>query len=145
MSRLSHDEYFLKMLALVAARSTCARRAVGAIIVDANNRILSTGYNGVPKGFVHCIDQPCAGATDAQGDTRRCLAIHAEDNALLQCSRLDLAKTLYVSCTPCFQCAKKIANTHISRIVALTHYHDDDAMWVLRTAGIEVNIMEERE
>jgi len=135
-SRLTHDQYYTALLVLVAARSTCARRAVGAIIVDARNRVLSTGYNGVPSGFPHCTTEPCTGVNDPPGDSRRCLAVHAEINAIMQCSRLDLASSLYVSCTPCFTCAKAIANTPIKRVICLEEYADPMGMAVLKVAKI---------
>ena len=138
--RLSHDEYYTAMLRLVAARSTCVRRAVGAIIVDAKGRVLSTGYNGVPSGFPHCIEFPCAGANDAKGDTSRCMAVHAEMNAILQCSRLEHAATIYVSCTPCFTCAKLIANTCVKRVVVLEEYADVLGRDVLERAGIRISV-----
>lgn len=122
MLRLSHDEYFVSMLRLVAARSTCPRRQVGAIITDDKGHVLATGYNGVPSGFPHCTDEPCLGAEDPMGDTSRCEAIHAEANALLQCFRIDLASRLYVSCTPCFACAKLILNTPIQQVVCASTY-----------------------
>jgi len=122
--RLSRDDYFLTILDLVAARSTCARRAVGAIITDGDGHVLSLGYNGVPRGFPHCVDVPCLGAADKAGDTSRCMAVHAEVNALIQCSRLDLAHSLYCSCSPCFSCAKAIANTPIKRVVCRELYAD---------------------
>lgn len=136
--RPSRDEYFVQMLDLVASRSTCARRAVGAIIIDEIGHILSTGYNGVPRGFQHCTETPCLGATDKPGDTSRCDATHAEMNALLQCFRLDLAHTIYVSCSPCFTCAKLIANTSIRRVVCCEMYADEHE--VLREAGIELSL-----
>lgn len=120
--RLSHDEYYLKMLDLVAARSTCARRAVGAIIVDSKHRVLSTGYNGVPSGFPHCTDKPCPGAQHEKGDTRYCMAVHAEINAIIQCSQLFRAHKMYVSCSPCFECAKAIVNTGIKIVVCKETY-----------------------
>lgn len=127
MSRLTKDGYFVEMLATVCARSTCVRRSVGAILTDADGRILSTGYNGPPRGFKHCVvDEPCPGAGDAPGDSRRCLAVHAEQNALLFCHRLDFADTLYVSVTPCFTCAKLILQTPIKRVVAVAPYPGDD-------------------
>lgn len=165
VDRKSHDDYFLEMLALVASRSTCQRRAVGAIIVDADHHILATGYNGVPRGFLHCgqsatskleipewktvatitmIDRngklplECTGASDASGDTRRCLAVHAEANAILQCQRLDLARTIYVTATPCWECAKLIANTSIQRVVATVEY--PTGLDVLRAAGIRIDV-----
>jgi len=89
--RPNHDQYFLEMLELVAARSTCCRRSVGAILVDERNRILATGYNGTPQNFGHCTkESPCPGGSDSAGDTSRCLAVHAEVNAILQCHRMDL-------------------------------------------------------
>ena len=133
--RPTKDEYFLKMLRLVASRSTCGRRAVGAIIVDEHGHILATGYNGVPMGMIHCIDSPCPGRGDQPGDSSRCLAVHAEQNALMQCSRLDLADTIYVSNTPCFTCAKMIANTNIRRVVSAEPYADKEGRAVLAAAG----------
>lgn len=143
MSRLTHDEYFTAMLRLVASRSTCVRRSVGALVVDADHKLLSTGYNGVPAGFPHCIDLPCGGTTDAPGDTSRCLSIHAEVNALLQCAfNLPRAHKLYVTCAPCFQCAKLITNTHIRYVVALEPYAGDDrAMQIFERAGINFRIV----
>jgi dCMP deaminase len=117
------DDYFLKMLDLVASRSTCARRAVAAIITDATGHVLSTGYNGVPAGMPHCTDVPCPGANRPSGiDLDLCEAIHAEQNALLQCYRLDLARVLYCSVVPCYPCAKLIVNTSILRIVVKEDY-----------------------
>ena len=117
------DQYFMKLLPLVAARSTCRRRAVGCVLADARGRILAAGYNGVPTATEHCLDTPCPGADDAPGDSRRCLAIHAEQNALLNCGRLDLVITAYVSCSPCFVCAKLLLNLPaLRRVVVAADY-----------------------
>jgi len=142
--RLSHDEYFLQMLELVAARSTCTRRAVGAIITDVYNKILSTGYNGVPRGMVHCIDVACIGAIDLAGDSSRCEAVHAEVNAILQCSAIERAHTFYVSCTPCFTCAKMICNTSIKRVVVLEPYADQAGQTMLSRARIEIIVASQK-
>lgn len=124
--RDNRDTYFVKMLDQVCSRSTCVRRSVGAIITDERGRILSTGYNGPPSGFDHCTQEtPCPGAFDIKGDTRRCMAVHAEQNALLQCWRLDLAHTIYVSVTPCFVCAKMILQTPIKRVISIAPYAGD--------------------
>lgn len=138
--RPSLDVYFLDMLKLVAARSTCVRRAVGAIITDEAGHVLSMGYNGVPAGMRHCIDSPCEGANDPAGDSSRCLAVHAEQNALLQCKTLNLAHTIYTSCTPCFVCAKMIVNTPIRRVVCGTTYPDaaGHAVLIARSISVEV-------
>jgi dCMP deaminase len=134
--RLTKDSYFIKLLALVSARSTCVRRSVGAIIVDAKGHILSTGYNGSPSGFPHCIATPCPGAGDRPGDSSRCEAVHAEQNALLSCHRLDLAHKIYTSVTPCFTCAKLILSTPISFVVAVAPYPGDNhGESMLRSVG----------
>lgn len=136
MSRLSHDEYFVKMLALVAERATCGRRSVGAVIVSREHHVLATGYNGVPKRFPHCQDEPCPGRYDSSGNSDRCLAIHAEINALLQCRALPAAATLYVSCAPCFSCAKAITNTNIRRVVYVEGYADMRGLNMLKLANV---------
>jgi dCMP deaminase len=142
--RLSHDEYYLKILDLVAQRSTCARRAVGAIIVDEKHRVLSTGYNGVPSGITHCTDSPCAGAQDEKGDTRWCMAVHAEINAMLQCTQLFRAYKMYVSCSPCFECAKAIVNAGIKIVVCKEVYavaRGPLGTDVLSDAGVQLEVV----
>ena len=138
--RLSKRDYYLQMLKLVAARSTCIRRAVGAIITDKEGHVLSTGYNGVPRDFDHCIDNPCAGASQEPGNTTLCMAVHAEQNALLQCGDLSRAHTIYCSCTPCFVCAKMIANTNIEVIICEQGYADKRGLMVLLERGLTVEI-----
>lgn len=140
LQRLSKKEYYLNMLKLVAARSTCARRQVGAIITDRDGHVLSTGYNGVPRDFDHCIDVPCLGASDKPGDTSSCMAVHAEQNALLQCLDLSRAYTIYCSCVPCFVCAKMIANTNIESVVCVEDYADKKGLTVLLDRGCVVEV-----
>lgn len=135
MRRPSNDEYYLKLLKGVASRSTCGRRKVAAILVDENHRVLAMGFNGVPKGFPHCIDHPCDGVNDPSGDTSRCLAVHAEINALLTCADLSRAHTLYCSCSPCKSCSLAIAQTNIVKVLCLERYADN-SMSILDTAGI---------
>jgi dCMP deaminase len=125
----------------VSARSTCIRRQVGAIIIDGDNLLLSSGYNGVPQGFDHCLDKPCAGAKDESGDSRRCLAVHAEANAIIHCHRIDLARTIYTTCAPCFECAKLICNTPIRRVVSLQPYHGQSEE-LFKNARIKLEIFE---
>lgn len=123
------DEYYMNLAGGVASRSTCVRRQVGCLITDADGRLLASGYNGVPRGIEHCTDVPCEGASDEAGNTSRCLAIHAEDNALMQAGdRLNQAWTLYSTTLPCFQCAKKILNTGITRVVYRDEYADQRAV-----------------
>lgn len=134
--RLNHDNYYLELLKLVAQRSTCGRRAVGAIFVDERGQILSTGYNGVPRGYPHCDTVPCDGRFDRPGDSSRCASVHAEVNVVLQCHRMDLVHTLYVSCTPCYTCSKMLCNTGLKRIVCLEPYADELGLKLLRAQGI---------
>jgi len=114
VARLSRHEYYLQMLALVASRGTCARRQVAAILTDTEGRILATGYNGPPSGYPHCRDHiPCPGALDPAGDTARCVAIHAEQNAIVQAGlsgNLARAAILYCTCSPCLNCAKLLCS-----------------------------------
>ena len=138
--RPSKNDYFLSMLKLVASRSTCIRRAVGAIIVDKDGHVLSTGYNGVPRDFDHCIDLPCAGANDKPGETSNCLAVHAEQNAILQCTCISNAHTIYCSCVPCFICAKLIANTNIEVVICETYYADTRGIAVLLERGCSLEV-----
>lgn len=140
MPQLTYEEYYLNLTRLVSSRSTCYRRAVGAIITDERHRVLSMGYNGVPSSFPHCRDSVqdrCPGALDGSGDNTRCEAVHAEVNAVLQCTRLDLARILYVSCAPCFSCAKMLANTPITSVICLEPYVDQGAA-LLGRAGISI-------
>lgn len=122
-SRPSTDEYFLQMAALVAQRGTCARRQVGCVLVDRNNHVLSTGYNGVCRGAIHCVDHPCAGAHAPSGQALHlCEAIHAEENALIQCRDIDSIWTVYSTASPCVLCMRKLVGTGVQRIVFSQEY-----------------------
>ena len=121
--RPSIDDYFMEMAKLVATRSTCARRKVGAVLVNHRNHVLATGYNGPPSGFPHCIEKPCAGAYLPSGTgLDECKAIHAETNALLQCHDVHAIKTLYCTASPCVHCVKLMLNTSCERIIFAEEY-----------------------
>ena len=140
--RMTNDEYFMELVDQVAARSTCRRRAVGAILVDRERRILATGYNGVPKKFDHCTEQPCIDAESAPGSP--CFAVHAEMNALIQCAERRDIFILYVSTTPCFECAKILANTALKGVIAKTVYtepNDHSGIELLGNAGINIQTL----
>lgn len=140
--RIETDKYFMEIATTVAKRSTCLRRSVGCVLVDSKNHIVATGYNGVPKGFEHCLDSPCEGGFAVSGtDLDLCNAIHAEVNAFLQL-RSDDKLTAYVTTTPCFSCAKMIANTNVERIVAKERYAHRQALIVLGEAGIQVEVLD---
>ena len=139
-SRLSKDDYFLQMAYLVGERSTCRRRKVGCVLVDSNNHVVATGYNGVPTHFPHCLDEPCEGASAPSGYVlEKCLAVNAEQNALLQLRSND-SLTAYLTVTPCITCAKILANSNVSRIVAHEPYVQSLATKILEKAKIKVEI-----
>lgn len=142
--RPSLDEVYLHMLKVFSMRGTCSRRKVAAIFCDKYGRHLSSGYNGPPRNFKHCTDVPCPGAGDQPGNTDNCLAVHAEQNAILNCSNLNEVHTLFVSCTPCFICAKMLANIpSLQRVVVTETYSDHRGFEVLHQAGIVVEEIHE--
>lgn len=118
--RPSWDTYFLQIAHLTSQRSNCCRRKVGTLLVK-DNRILSLGYNGTPRGHPNCFEGGCprCASTGPSGhDLDLCLCIHAEENALLFVSK-DLLEgsTLYTTLFPCMGCTKKILQCRIARIV----------------------------
>jgi len=127
--RRNRDDYFSAMSQLAATRTTCARRAVGCIIVNGLGHVLATGYNGVARGTPHCKDgTPCEGACLPSGEgLDLCKAIHAEQNALLQCSNVEDIHSVYVTASPCLTCVKLLLNTSCSRIVFSEQYPHNEA------------------
>jgi dCMP deaminase len=126
--RPSKDEYFMSMALLASTRATCPRRSVGAVLVNARGHVLATGYNGVAAGCDHCIDNNCPGACYPSGQgLEYCEAIHAEQNALLQCKDVWTIDTAYVTASPCVTCTKLFMNTSCRRIVFLNEYPQPDA------------------
>lgn len=108
---------------ITAARSTCPRRKVGAVILSQEGHVMSTGYNGVPSGMPHCIDEPCPGAQGKSGeDLDKCIAIHAEQNAIAQCYDVTRAHLLVTTTSPCVSCIKQLIATNITTIVYADHY-----------------------
>lgn len=133
MERISKDGYFSELAVLVSRRGTCARRMVGCVLVSARGHVLATGYNGVPRGHTHCIDVPCAGASYPSGTgLDQCEAIHAEQNALLQCRDVMEIHTAYVTAMPCMTCTKLLLNTGCQRIVYVEPYPHEAAkqLWI---------------
>jgi len=144
VTRPTFDEYYLGMLPLVASRATCPRRQVAAILVDVEGKLVSTGYNGVPSKMPHCTDPTtrCAGATDVTGDNTKCIAIHAEMNAISQArSSRRTPHTLYCSTAPCFDCAKIIITEGVRKVVAASSYADERGLQLLRQAGVQIIVL----
>lgn len=126
-TRPSINKYFIDMAHLVARRSTCMRRSVGCVLVDDKNRVIATGYNGVARGQPHCNEPPfahaCPGAFAPSGmNLEGCGAIHAEQNALIQCRDVDAIATCYVTAFPCNSCLKLLLGTPCQFIVYAERY-----------------------
>ncbi len=141
--RPSWDEYFLEITDVVAKRSTCLRRHVGALLVK-NRQILSTGYNGAPSGLVHCGERGCLRDRLQIPSGQRaelCRAVHAEQNAMIQAARHGVSVeggTLYVTTQPCVLCTKLAINAGIRRIVYRGEYPDELSLEMLAEAGVEL-------
>ncbi len=147
MERLPWPEYFMRIAYMVAERSTCARRKVGAVAVR-DNRILATGYNGAPAGMRHCLDIGCLRQQMAIPSGERheiCRAIHAEQNIIVQAAthgvQLDGAD-IYCTTFPCGICAKLLINCGIKSIFYVEYYPDELAVQMLREANIMCMQME---
>jgi dCMP deaminase len=138
-NRIPWDEYWMNIVSDVALRSTCLRRQIGALVVK-NNVIVSTGYNGAPRGFTHCLETGCRRdkLNIPSGERHEeCVGVHAEQNALLQAGRDANGATLYVNAFPCKICAKLIINAGVKRVMMTGEYSDTEGLEYLRRAGIE--------
>lgn len=139
--RPSWDEYFMEIAHLVARRSTCLRRQVGAVLVR-DKQILSTGYNGAPTGLEHCLDVGCLReklAVPAGKQHEICRGIHAEQNAIIQAALHGVSTrggTMYCTHQPCVLCAKMMINAGIDRIVYEGDYPDEMARQLLAEAEV---------
>lgn len=119
---ITKDEYFIEIVKLVAKRSSCLSRKVGCVLVDSNNHILATGYNGPPKGQKHCIE--CI--RKKTQNIHLCRAIHAEQNALLQCNDVMKIEKAYITHSPCNTCMKLFLNTSCKEIIYIEEYREND-------------------
>lgn len=142
------DEYFMEIAEVTKKRSTCIRRHVGAVIVK-DNRILATGYNGVPTGIEHCGKRGCLRdeLNVPSGERHElCRGIHAEQNAIVQAAYLGVSidgSTLYCTNQPCILCAKMLINAGVKRIVIKEGYPDVYAQQMLEEAGLKVELIDE--
>jgi len=140
VQRLGWDEYFMSIARVVASRSTCDRRHVGAVLVR-DRTILSTGYNGSIRGMPHCDD------VGHMMENGHCVAtIHAEANAIIQAARNGVkidGATVYVTASPCWNCFKMLANAGVSRVVFGEFYGDERIVDVASRIGIELVELED--
>jgi len=142
--RPSWDEYFMSIARVVASRSNCVKRRVGAIIA-LDRRIISTGYNGTPRGVRNCNEGGCPRCNSfAESGTRLdgCLCSHGEENAITQASYHGVSVrggVLYTTFCPCLMCTKMIINAGIEEVAYNAAYPlADVSLTLLREAGVKV-------
>lgn len=137
------DDYFMQITRVVASRSTCLRRKVGAALV-LERRLLATGYNGTPTGLAHCCDTGCLREhlnVPAGERHELCRGLHAEQNAIIQAAIYGVAikgASLYCTHYPCAVCAKMLVNAGIKLLVLAEDYPDDLAKKIFTEAGIVI-------
>jgi dCMP deaminase len=148
MKRIDKENYYLDIAQTVLERSTCLRRHYGAIIVR-NDEIVATGYNGAPRGRANCCELGyCVREQMKIPSGERyelCRSVHAEANAITKIARSGNnsdGATLYVTDSPCIECAKLIIQAGIKRVIYGRQYRLTDGEDLLRRAGIEVSYLE---
>ena len=141
--RPSWDEYFMGIARLVASRSTCLRRQVGAVAVR-DRRILATGYNGAPAGIAHCAEVGCLRAERHVPSGERhelCRGLHAEQNVIIQAALHGISiqgATVYCTNYPCSLCVKMLINAGIQEVIYLGDYPDELASEILKEADLKI-------
>ena len=140
-SRVPWPEYFMRIAFLVAERSTCLRRKVGAVAVK-DKRILATGYNGAPSGLEHCLQIGCLrehlGVPSGQRH-ELCRGLHAEQNVIIQAAVHGIplhGAEIYCTNQPCLICSKMLINTKIQAIIFSRGYPDELACRLLSEGKI---------
>lgn len=140
------DTYFMRIAQVVATRSTCLHRLVGAVIVK-GKQVVSTGYNGAAAGHPHCLDIGCAREHVPSGTNMElCRGAHAEQNAINFAARYGIAiegASLYTTLYPCSACAKSIINSGIARVVYEVNYPDPLAKEILSIIEVKQWVPEE--
>ncbi|MFZ1730630.1 MAG: dCMP deaminase family protein [Bacteroidota bacterium] len=142
-TRLSWDQYFMRIAMLVADRATCTRAKIGAVIVRDKN-VIATGYNGSPAGHPHCTDVGClvyvSRNPDGEEEENCFRTIHAEINAVAQAAKHGVEindASIYVTASPCYHCLKTLMNTGIKKIFYLKPYKIDRIRPLLENTNIE--------
>jgi dCMP deaminase len=142
-ARPEWEDYFMEMARLASKRSSCYRRAVGAVVVR-DHHVLSTGYNGNPAGFRHCADTGCIREmlnVPSGQHHELCTGLHAEQNAIIQAAKVGVSidgSILYTTTFPCVTCAKMILNVGIREVVYEEGYPDELGRWMLARSGLLV-------
>ncbi|MDD5204609.1 MAG: cytidine/deoxycytidylate deaminase family protein [Desulfobacterales bacterium] len=147
LNRPSWPEYFMAITRLVAKRSTCLRRSVGAVLVK-EKRILATGYNGAPAGLKHCEEVGCLRESSSiPSGTRHelCRGLHAEQNVIIQAAYHGISingAVLFCTNKPCAICSKMLINAGIQEIYFLDGYEDALSDQMLAEAGVNLKRLE---
>lgn len=143
MSRMPWPQYFMNITRLVAERSTCSRRKVGAIAVK-NKRILATGYNGAPRGIRDCLEIGCLRERLGIPSGQRhelCRGLHAEQNVIVQAAVHGISlegATIYCTHQPCLICTKMLLNCGVASVLYLSPYPDPMAEEMFAEAGVDL-------
>ena len=145
--RLPWPQYFMDITYMVAERSTCIRRKVGAIAVK-DKRILATGYNGAPANTSHCLDIGCLreelGIPSGQRH-EMCRGLHAEQNVIIQAAvhgvSLDGAE-IYCTTMPCLICTKMLINTGVTAVYFSDSYPDELSEAMFKEAGVKFELLQ---
>jgi len=146
-TRPGWNEYFLETADLVASRSTCLRRQVGAVLVK-DKRIIATGYNCAPRKLKHCEDTGCLRTEKDIPSGERyelCRGVHAEQNAIINAAYYGIPtqdSVMYCTNQPCIICARMIINAGIVKVVHRGNFQDDIALDLMKEAGIELVVIE---
>lgn len=145
--RENWNEYFMRIAEVVASRATCDRKHVGAVIV-VNNTVVSTGYNGSPRGMPHCDD--VGHEMKDLGGRQSCVrTIHAELNAIIQAARTGSkieGGTLFTTASPCYDCMKAIINAGLNSVVCKEFYASrygmsEDMIEFAKKAGVKLSFL----
>ncbi len=136
------NKRYIKLAVDVSKWTTCLSRKVGCVIT-VHNRIVATGYNGAPSGVESCLDRGyCLREKCKSGEwLDRCMATHAEQNAITQAARLGISidgGDAYITTQPCTTCTKLLINSGIKRVFYIESYPDDLALQIAEEAGLEL-------
>ena len=147
MKRPSWNAYFMQLADVVATRSNCIRRSVGAVLVQ-DKRIIATGYNGTPHGIKNCDDGGCTRCVDRDSGKLKsgereemCVCIHAEQNAVIQAALHGVSTKgafLYTTIPPCSQCAKILINAGIKNVLYRKDPHFTQGILLLKSANVKL-------
>ncbi|WDE98738.1 dCMP deaminase family protein [Lentisphaera profundi] len=146
--RPSWDQYFMNIAHVASERSSCSRRHVAAVIVK-DRRVISTGYNGTPRGVKNCDEGGCPRCNSdiASGHgLDQCLCCHAEENSIVQAASHGISingASIYTTYSPCLLCAKMIINAGIKEVIFHQRYSiDSTSSQILKEAGLTLRPVE---